>query len=89
MSLKKLSFFLIIIPALFFYCKKVEYHPKLVDYLKAEREMRKHITQSQGLEDSLYVLQKNFKIDVKKELKKIEKNPEAWIKLLKAIDGEK
>lgn len=49
--------------------------------------MRKRV--SQGLEDSLYVLQKNFKIDLKKELKKIEKNPEAWTKLLKAIDGEK
>ncbi|MEO0122746.1 MAG: hypothetical protein ABIL69_01915 [candidate division WOR-3 bacterium] len=86
-NLKKPNIILIIVLAFFFSCKSSEYNPKLVDYLNAEREMRKRV--SQGLEDSLYVLQKNFKIDLKKELKKIEKNPEAWTKLLKAIDGEK
>lgn len=60
-----------------------------MDYLKKERELRKHIGQNQELEDSLNILQKNLKIDVKKELKKIEKNPEAWIKLFKELDEER
>jgi len=88
-ALKNLKLFPVIALALFLCCGRVDYNPKLVDYLKAERELRKRINQNQGLEDSLSILQKNLKIDVKKELKKIEKNPEAWIKLFKEIDGEK
>ncbi len=66
----------------------MEYNPKLVEYLKAERALKKRVGPHQGLNDSLKSLQTTLKIDVKKELKKIEKNPELWIKLLKAIDGE-
>lgn len=71
------------------HCSKADFNPKLVEYLKAERELKKNILPQQGLDDSLICLQKRFKIDVNKELKKIQNNPESWIKLLKAIDGEK
>ncbi len=78
-----------IVLLLFLICKKAEYDPKLVDYFKAERELKKHGIQNQALKDSLISLQKRLKIDLDKELKKLEGNPELWIKLLKAIDNEK
>ncbi len=70
-------------------CRKSDYNPKLVDYLKAERELRKRIPANQGLADSLVALQKNYRMDVEKELRKLHDKPESWIKLLRAIDGEK
>lgn len=82
----------IFLPIFFFFllfCKKADYNPKLVDYLKAERNLRINIIQEQELNDSLITLQKRFRIDVKEELKKLEKKPEAWVKLLKALDNEK
>ncbi|MGB9720931.1 MAG: hypothetical protein ACPL28_05565 [bacterium] len=70
-------------------CQKNDFNPKLVDYLKAERALRKTITQHQGLNDSLNVLEKRLGINAKKELKKLENKPEAWVNLLKALDNEK
>ena len=88
-NLKNLKFFSIIFFTVFCCGHKSEYNPKLVDYLKAERELRKHINQSDILQDSLQILQKSFKINPEKELKKLENNPDIWVKLLKEIDGEK
>ncbi|MEO0094570.1 MAG: hypothetical protein ABIL46_04895 [candidate division WOR-3 bacterium] len=88
MAIKKSLIFTI--PFIFFLiCSKNDFNPKLVDYLKGERELRKNVSQNQGLDDSLIVLQKRLGIDIKKELKKLEEKPELWIKVLKAIDGEK
>lgn len=82
---------IILIPLflLFVFCSTNDFNPVLVDYIRAEREMKKKIPQNQGLDDSLIALQKRLKIDVDKELKKVKNRPELWIKLLKAIDGEK
>ncbi|MEO0185436.1 MAG: hypothetical protein ABIL22_02495 [candidate division WOR-3 bacterium] len=70
-------------------CQKDDHNPKLVDYLKAERILKKTIAQNQGLNDSLTVLEKRLGIDAKKELKKLEHKPETWVNLLKALDDEK
>lgn len=88
MAITKSTIFIIVL--LFFVCcSRNSYNPKLVDYLKAERELRKNIPQNQGLEDSLVVLKQRFKIDINKEIEKLNGKPELWVKLLKAIDGEK
>jgi hypothetical protein len=85
---KKTSYWAIAL-LLFLVCKKPQYNPKLVDYFKAERALKKQGIQTQALKDSLNILQKRLNIDLDKELKKLEGNPESWISLLKALDNEK
>ncbi|MGQ9465068.1 MAG: hypothetical protein ACUVQ3_01410 [bacterium] len=88
MAITKRTIFILVLQFLLC-CVSNDFNPKLVDYLKAERELRKKIEQNQGLEDSLAVLQKRFQIDANKEIAKIKNKPELWVKLLKAIDSVK
>uniref|UniRef100_A0A7C4XMZ1 Lipoprotein n=1 Tax=candidate division WOR-3 bacterium TaxID=2052148 RepID=A0A7C4XMZ1_UNCW3 len=78
----------IIIPLIFLSCSDSDYNSKLAEYIKRERELRKSITNNQELEDSLKALRKRFGIDLKKELKKLDRKPEIWVRLLNDIDGK-
>jgi len=71
------------------FCTKHDYNPQLVDYLKAEKDLKKRVSKEQGLSDSIKVLQKKYRIDLEKELSKLKDNPKAWLKLLKELKGEK
>ncbi|MEO0215470.1 MAG: hypothetical protein ABIL70_09685 [candidate division WOR-3 bacterium] len=66
-------------------CKKEVYNPKLPAYLRAENELRSRISPEQGLSDSIVNLQKRYRINPDKELKRLEKNPDAWLKLIKEL----
>jgi len=66
-------------------CGQQDYNPKLVDYIKAEKELRSRITEEKGLSDSIKILQQKHNIDLEKELSKLADNPENWIKLLKDL----
>ncbi|MCX7995485.1 MAG: hypothetical protein N3A65_06930 [candidate division WOR-3 bacterium] len=70
-------------------CSKGDINPRLVDYIKAERELRKKISQDKGLEDSLTAMKKRLKLNKDKELKQLEDRPDLWVKFLNMIDGEK
>jgi signal recognition particle receptor subunit beta len=66
-------------------CTKSDYNPNLVEYIKAEKELRSRITEEQGLSDSIKILQQKYNIDLEEELSKLSDNPEDWIKLLKDL----
>ena len=66
-------------------CTKSDYNPNLVEYIKAEKELRSRITEEQGLSDSIKILQQKHNIDLEEELSKLSDNPEDWIKLLKDL----
>lgn len=84
----KISKFLLIFTVIIT-CAKHDYNPKLVEYLKAEKDLRSRVNQEQGLSDSIKILQKEYNIDLEKELSKFKDNPEAWVKLLKELRIEK
>ncbi|KPJ74184.1 hypothetical protein AMJ52_01620 [candidate division TA06 bacterium DG_78] len=73
---------------LFLSCTQQTYDPHLLEYLKAEKDLRTRITEEQGLNDSLRVLQQHYKINKERELSKLKKNPEAWLQLIKDINIE-
>ncbi|MEO0162377.1 MAG: hypothetical protein ABIL39_09370 [candidate division WOR-3 bacterium] len=82
--------FLFILPLLFFFsCSGEDINPKLLEYFKTEKELRKNINSEKELNDSLSALKTRLKIDPDKELKRFASKPELWLKFLKAIDGEK
>jgi len=66
-------------------CGQRDYNPNLVEYIKAEKELRSRITAEQGLSDSIKILQQKHNIDLEEELSKLSDNPEDWIKLLKDL----
>lgn len=80
---------IVIIFATIFFCAQHKYSQKLVEYLKAEKELRKRVTEEQGLSDSIKVLQQKYDIDLDKELSRLRDNPEAWIELFEELKGEK
>lgn len=80
---------ILLLTTLMFTCSKQYYNPRLVEYLKAERDLRKRVSEEQGLEDSLRVLQKKYRINVDKELTKLKSNPDAWQHLIKELRNEK
>lgn len=69
------------------YCEKKIYNPKLPEYLRAEKKLRNRIAPEQGLEDSILMLKKNYRIDLEQEFKKFKDNPELWQKLLKELSN--
>jgi hypothetical protein len=72
------------------FCGRADnYHPRLKEYLIAERRLRMDITEEQGLEDSLRVLKKRFKLDIDKELAALENKPLAWLRMIKDLKGGK
>ncbi len=81
--------FVIVIFAVLISCTKQDYKPKLVEYLKAEKELRKRVSEEQGLNDSLTILQQKYDINLEKEISKFTDNPETWLKLLKELKIEK
>lgn len=70
-------------------CSRDNYHLKIVEYLKAERDLRKRVSEEYGLADSIKILQKKYHLNLDKELAKIKDNPEAWIRLLKELEIDK
>jgi hypothetical protein len=70
-------------------CTKHDYNPRLVDYLKAAKDLSARVTQENGLDDSTRVLQKKYKIDLEKELTRLHDNPQAWLTLFEEMHGEK
>uniref|UniRef100_A0A7C4XEL0 Uncharacterized protein n=1 Tax=candidate division WOR-3 bacterium TaxID=2052148 RepID=A0A7C4XEL0_UNCW3 len=79
----------LLIFAFFTFCKKAPYSPRLPEYIKAEKELRKDITPEQGLDDSIANLQKKYRIELKRELEKLKNNPESWLRLIKELtDGK-
>lgn len=70
-------------------CTKQDYNPKLVEYLRKTRELHERLTEQEGLDDSIKVLQRKYKIDLDKELSKLRDDPEGWIKLLKELKVER
>jgi hypothetical protein len=80
---------IIFILASFFSCVKNEYNPRLVEYLRAEQDLRKRVSEEQGLEDSIKVLQRKYNVNLERELSKLNDNPEAWLELIKELKGEK
>lgn len=68
-------------------CRK-GYHPRLVEYLKAEQRLRDRISEAKGLSDSLQALQAEFRIDRDKELERLRDDPDQWVEVLKALRNE-
>jgi hypothetical protein len=73
---------------LFLSCTQRTYDPHLLEYLKAEKDLRTRISEEQGLNDSIRVLQQRYKIHREKALSKLKKNPEEWLRLIKDINIE-
>lgn len=71
------------------FCSNQNYNPHLVEYLRAEMELRKRVSIEQGLEDSINVLQKKYRIDLKKEFARLSDQPQAWYRLIKELRSEK
>jgi hypothetical protein len=84
----KPHFFIVVFIFLLFSCTQQKYNPRLLEYLQAEKDLRTRITEDQGLNDSLHVLQQHYKINKEEELSKLKKNPEAWLQLIKDINSE-
>jgi hypothetical protein len=79
----------IVISFVLLFCTKHNYHPRLIEYLKAEKDLRTRIAEEQGLEDSIKVLQQKYNIDLDEELAKLRENPEDWIEVLKELRESK
>lgn len=70
-------------------CLKNDYNPGLIEYLRAEKDLRLRVNEPQGLNDSIKVLQQKYHIDSGKELARLKDNPDRWLKLIKALSIEK
>lgn len=80
---------LVFVIAITISCGKKSYNPHLVEYLKAERNLRKNVSEQEGLSDSIAALQKRYKINLEKEFSKLRDEPDGWLKLLKELGIEK
>ena len=80
---------LILISMFILSCTKQDYNPKLIEYLRAEKDLRNRISDKQILSDSINVLQKRYHIDPELELSKLKDNPDAWLKLVRELKIEK
>jgi len=85
-TIKKL---IILISIIILYCSKDNNSYKFAQYLREEQALRKRLARSPELKDSIQALQKRYQIDREKELKKLKKQPELWLKLLKGLRIEK
>jgi len=77
------------IPVVCFTCTKEDHTRRLVAYLKEERELRRRVSENEGLSDSIANLQQKYNIDVEKEISKLNDNPEVWLRLLEELSIEK
>ncbi len=77
-----------LIMILFYAACAKNYNPKLVEYLKAEKELRQRVAPANGLDDSIKVLQKKYPFNLQKEIAMLQQNPELWIKLIKELKSE-
>lgn len=80
---------LILISIFILSCTKQDYNPKLIEYLRAEKDLRNKISDKQILSDSINVLQKRYHLDPELELSKLKDNPDAWLKLVRELKIEK
>ncbi len=65
------------------------YNPRLPAYLKAEKELRSRVTSEQGLDDSISLLVKKFKIKPEKEIAGLKDKPRAWLSLIDELLDKK
>jgi len=70
-------------------CLKNDYNPRLIEYLRAEKDLRQRMNETQGLSDSIKILQQRYHIDCEKELDRLKDNPDSWLKLIEALRIEK
>jgi hypothetical protein len=73
---------------LFLSCTQQTYNPHLLEYLRAEKDLRARITDEQALHDSLRALGQHYKINKEKELSQLKKKPGAWLQLIKDVKSE-
>ncbi len=82
-----------IIVSIFFvfilFCSNKGYDNRLIQYLKEERRLRQHITQTRELEDSITSLQRRYHIDKERELARLRKQPKLWLKLLEELKHDR
>ena len=61
---------------------------RFIAFLKEEQRMRDRIQHPYVLRDSLEALEKRFRIDKDAELEYLEKHPDLWVEVLKALRNE-
>lgn len=66
-------------------CSQTRSHPDLVDYLRAEKELRMRVKLETQILDSMIVLQRTYRIDPEVELAKLTDRPELWIDLIEEL----
>lgn len=76
------------IPVVFLFCTEDDHIGQLAAYLTEEREMRRRVSENEGLNDSLSDLQQRYNIDREKEISKLHDNPEVWLRLLEELNIE-
>lgn len=81
--------YLIIVPVVCITCTTEDHTRQLAAYLKEERELRRRVSENEGLNDSIAKLQQRYNIDVEKEISKLNDNPEVWLRLLEELNIEK
>jgi hypothetical protein len=70
-------------------CVRTAPSPRLIQYLKAERELRQRVQSEPSKTDSIKVLQRQYHVDPDRELARLGGNPERWGALLKELKGGK
>jgi hypothetical protein len=70
-------------------CARTAPSPRLIKYLKAERELRQRVQSEPLKTDSIKVLQRQYHVDPGRELARLGGNPERWGTLLKELKGGK
>lgn len=74
---------------IFLSCSKKNSYEGLIEYIKAERDLRSRIGQIHGIEDSVKVLSEKHGIDLSKSYNDLIDHPEAWVDILQALKNEK
>ncbi len=80
--------YLVMIPVVCLFCAKDDHVSQLAAYLMEERELRRRVSENEGLNDSIANLQQRYKIDIEKEISKLNDNPEVWLRLLEELSIE-
>ena len=79
MALKRKHLFIVITSVVLFTCFRCSKKPscdKLVEYIKAEKELRARIGQVHGIEDSVKILSDEYGIDLRKSYVELVDHPQ-------------
>lgn len=70
-------------------CARKSPHAKLVEYIKAEKDLRDRLGNESSISDSIKVLGEKYGIDLNESLAELTDDPEAWLDILQNLKNAK